>query len=112
MDSNHVAAVCEQYAELIDEACAAITDISPVPARMPEILTRVTMAGTLPSVLHLQHLLFMTHEIPKLMAEGRVEKAMRWLGWLQGACWGLGLESLEDAKKRNMPEGAAYDRNA
>ena len=50
------------------------------------------------------HLAFVAEETPRIYASGKIEKAMRWLGWLQGVFWGLGLETLEDAKLRNMPD--------
>lgn len=42
------------------------------------------------------------------LVEGRREKVMRWLGFMQGVLWshGVGLETL---KRMNMPAGAAYD---
>ena len=51
-------------------------------------------------------------ECAELLDAGRTEKAMRWLGWLQGALWGLNFETLHDAKLRNAPEGAEYKGDA
>lgn len=63
-----------------------------------------TLSGELSPGDILQHLAFVCEETPRLMAAGRVDKAMRWLGWLQGAVWGLGSESLHAAKRKNMPD--------
>lgn len=56
------------------------------------------------NVSSFEHALFMCDEIPKLMAADRREKAMRWLGHLQGALTVLGVVTLEEAKKMNMPD--------
>lgn len=46
------------------------------------------------------HLLYVRGQISILLAEGRTEKAMRWLGFLQGALWmtGVPLATLKDMK--------------
>jgi hypothetical protein len=51
-----------------------------------------------------RHLVFMLEEIPKLLDEGRTEKAMRWLGFVQGAIWAYGLVSIDDLKSSNRPD--------
>jgi hypothetical protein len=56
------------------------------------------------NVSSMEHALFMCAEIPKLMAADKREKAMRWLGYLQGALTALGVVTLEEAKKMNMPD--------
>jgi len=55
------------------------------------------------SLSSMEHALFMCAEIPKLMEAGKREKAMRWLGYLQGALTAVGVLTLEEAKKMNMP---------
>lgn len=47
------------------------------------------------------HALFMCREIKSLLAEGKVEKAMRWLGWVQCTLWVFGLRSIGDLKGDN-----------
>lgn len=42
------------------------------------------------------------------LADGRREKVMRWLGFMQGVLWSHGVD-LETLKRMNMPAGAAYD---
>ncbi len=51
------------------------------------------------------HLAFVCEEIPRLLEDGRREKVMRWLGWLQGATWALNYASLDSLKNMNKPEG-------
>lgn len=51
-----------------------------------------------------QHLLFMCGQIRELLGEGRREKVMRWLGFLQGVLWTDGYATLEELKRMNMPD--------
>lgn len=60
---------------------------------------------------NLQHIQGMGERACKLVDEGRIEKAMRWLGFMQGALWALGVVDLDTLKKMNMPEGAEFDRD-
>jgi len=53
----------------------------------------------------LAHLNFMCSEGQKLIEEGRTEKAMRWLGFLQGVLWARGFYSLDDLKNHSRPDG-------
>lgn len=57
---------------------------------------------------NLNHLLWMCTKIPSLIQEERLDKAMRWLGFLQGALWALEILSVEESKRLNMPEGATF----
>lgn len=55
------------------------------------------------SLEDLQHVLWMCGEGKKFVDEGRHEKAMRWLGFIQGAMfWGL-IATIDEMKKMNMP---------
>lgn len=56
----------------------------------------------------IRHLKWMANEIIHFLAEDRTEKAMRWLGFIQGALWVMGLSSIEESKRANMPEGEEY----
>jgi len=55
----------------------------------------------------LQHLLWMIDEAHS-WGPARLEKKFRWLGFVQGALWEQGLQSVEDSKRQNMPEGATF----
>jgi len=37
----------------------------------------------------------------------RREKAMRWLGFVQGTLWGWGIATIEELKKMNAPTGGS-----
>lgn len=36
------------------------------------------------------------------------EKAMRWLGFVQGSVWSWNMASIDDLKKMNMPDAEAF----
>jgi hypothetical protein len=50
-----------------------------------------------------QHLAFMCEEGRRLIAEGRREKAMRCLGFVQGALWADDRASIDELKEMNRP---------
>lgn len=52
----------------------------------------------------LQHLRYMIGEMRGLIREGRTEKAMRWLGFLQGVLWSQGVFTLEAMKNHSRPD--------
>lgn len=66
-------------------------------ARFPsdQLLGRATWAK-----FH-KHILWMTEQVPKLIDEGKIEKSMRWLGFIQGALWARGLVSIGDLRAQN-----------
>lgn len=47
------------------------------------------------------HLLYMCEQIAIFMEEGRREKAMRWLGFVQGALWSYDAASIDEMKEVN-----------
>ena len=49
----------------------------------------------------LTHLRWVCQEIPKMLEDNKIEKAMRWLGFLQGALWALQIIDLETLKDDN-----------
>lgn len=57
----------------------------------------------------ISHLLWMARQSLKLVEDNRREKAMRWLGFLQGALWAQKLMTIDQAKDMNRPEGSEHD---
>lgn len=53
----------------------------------------------------MQHYLFMVIEAQRMMCEEpmRREKVMRWLGFLQGVLFELGLKTIDESKQANRP---------
>jgi hypothetical protein len=50
------------------------------------------------------HMTWMCEQIVSFVHEDRTDKAFRWLGFLQGAFWVLGLYTIEQAKRDNAPD--------
>jgi len=57
------------------------------------------------AVQGLEHLLWMCQTIRVFVAEGRREKAMRWLGFVQGALWAKALVSIDHLKAVMRADG-------
>ena len=55
------------------------------------------------SVEMLAHCHGMIDQMEIFITEGRMEKVMRWLGFLQGVFWSNGWYCLEDLKNHNRP---------
>ena len=58
----------------------------------------------------LKHLLWLAVNGRDLVHEGRREKAMRWLGFLQGGLWALYLADVDDLKGMKRPDGSTHDK--
>ena len=60
----------------------------------------------------LSHVWWLTREGLKLVEAGRREKAMRWLGFIQGAIsWGLELCTVDQLKDMNRPDDSKFDKD-
>jgi hypothetical protein len=51
---------------------------------------------TIPLMATAEHLRWMVEEIRKMLDQGRVERAARWTGFIEGSLVQIGLASLED----------------
>lgn len=56
-----------------------------------------------------KHLHWMIDEAEKLVDENRIEKAMRWLGFIQGVLWSMSFFSVDQLKVHNMPNELAAE---
>lgn len=54
----------------------------------------------------LAHAADMLPKMEKMLDEGEIEKLMRWLGFIQGALWALGIDTIEELKDVNRPDTA------
>ena len=68
-----------------------------VPRRNPDIPTLFS------------HLAWMLNESVHFHRNGKIQKANRWLGYVQGVMAMGGSVSLAALKRANMPEGEAFD---
>ncbi len=50
------------------------------------------------------HYKFMCDEACRFVDADRIEKAMRWLGFLQGVLWSTRVYSLDDLKNHSRPD--------
>lgn len=57
----------------------------------------------------INHLLYVCQEIPQLLDAGRVEKAMRWLGWLQGILVAEGEYTIDECGNHSRPDANEED---
>jgi hypothetical protein len=51
----------------------------------------------------LDHMEWMTKQVPGFLVAGRKEKANRWLGFIQGALWANKIYTIEEMKEHNRP---------
>jgi hypothetical protein len=98
MENDKVLFLAEAYSVQLAEAHEG-TDVSSV--RNQEADTRYS---------RLCHLYWMCTEIPGFVREGRIEKAMRWLGFIQGSMWVLEIRTIEEMKNDNMPADEKFDK--
>ncbi len=56
-----------------------------------------------PERVALSHALFMCSEIERLIGLNEISKANRWLGFVQGIFWAMGVYTINDMRKHNMP---------
>ena len=92
----------QQLSDLLEEIRRRRGFYKP-PARIDESEPSSHFSGP-----RLEHLAWMLQEI-RPWPEDKREKAMRWLGFVQGALWGMEFVTIEEMKRINMPEGATFD---
>lgn len=69
------------------------------PERLTDLSTDPTHTG------RWSHVRWMCDEAAVFVAQGRREKAMRWLGFIQGALWQTGAFTIEQLKGHVKPDG-------
>jgi hypothetical protein len=52
----------------------------------------------------IRHALWMIGEAREFAREDRLPKAFRWLGFIQGVLWSLGIITINEAKDANRPK--------
>ncbi len=50
------------------------------------------------------HLKYICVKAQEFVEEGRIEKAMRWLGFIQGVLWSRGYYTLDQLKNHSRPD--------
>lgn len=74
-------------------------DISP--SQMSPLCSSRT-SDQIPILIQVAHFKFMCREAQLFVDSGMVEKAMRWLGFLQGSFWRTGFFTLDELKHHSM----------
>jgi len=60
-------------------------------------------AFKLSPIKHLEHIAWMCETAITFVNEGRIEKAMRWLGFIQGVLFMTGWFTLDELKNHSRP---------
>jgi hypothetical protein len=66
-----------------------------------------TVPMSMPGVLG--HLSWMCNQIPVLLEEGKNSRVQRWLGFIQGATWVLGIKTI-DIDKMNSDRKVSQNK--
>ena len=98
MTGEKVKAVLQKYREQLEVYGPALK-----PERLEGHSTK-NHAPYLGALRQNQHLKFMCEEAQRFVDQGRIEKAMRWLGFIQGWFWKSGIFSLDDLKNHSRPD--------
>ncbi len=72
------------------------------PKQMPESSTH-TFLKDISFQTILAHLKFVCEEGQRFIDAGHIEKAMRWLGFIQGVLWTMDVFTLEALKNHSRP---------
>jgi recombinational DNA repair protein (RecF pathway) len=72
--------------------------------KLRAIIPNKSVMDTRPShYTSLAHAAYMCDRITEFVAEGRRDKAFRWLGFLQGVLWVNGVFTLDELANHNRP---------
>lgn len=80
-----------------------------VAEEMPEELKGLP-CHKVPKEALLSHLAYMCEKSVVFVDEGRIEKAMRWLGFVQSALYFTGFYTIDDLKEHIRPEVPEWQR--
>jgi hypothetical protein len=71
---------------------------------------RTTDSDIAGHAIRTEHILWMCVEAQDVILKAdKLDKAMRWLGFVQCGLWLLGFRTIEEMKHDNMPEGEQFD---
>ena len=91
----------EQIVDVVARYERDLTGRGVVPDRLPPSLLPSAQTG-------LKHALWMCGEVRRQVMAGQVDKAMRWLGFVQGVLWMAGVSTIDSMREDNstMPDTA------
>ena len=70
----------------------------------PQYFEHDELTGPDDEVDVLAHCFGMLSKMETFIAEGRIEKAMRWLGFIQGCLFACSLLTIEELKEHSRPD--------
>lgn len=95
MTDDKIRDVLELYEMMLNGPPA--WDPPPNNARLDHLLTMIPkMREMLDAIAQIQH---------GTERHLKIEKLMRWLGFMQGVLWSKGIYSIDELRAHNMPEG-------
>ena len=97
MDAQKIREIISTYREYFK-------GFSVVPRDLPHNIKAPSFLGAY------AHCLGMLDKMEKFLEESRIEKAMRWLGFIQGVLWYTGAFSLEELMNHSRPNKATTER--
>jgi len=101
MTGEKVKAVLQHYRERLE---------ADWPGTGSERLEGIPATQHAPYLGHLRqimHVKFMCEEAQRFVDQGRLEKAMRWLGFIQGCFWKSGIFTLDELEDHSRPDERA-----
>lgn len=103
MTKTQIITVAQRYISIVESA-TGVVDVK----RLNESKATLNV-GLLDSHDVASHLRWMCQKIGEIVRDDEIEKAMRWLGFLQGALWVLSFRTIEQMKHDNMPPDEKFD---
>lgn len=98
MDQRQFNRACYRTCTLVLIGCGIDADTPrPEPKRRPD------------DPVQPEHCLWMLDEANQFYIAGKIEKANRWLGYVQGVVAARGWATLDELKRANMPDDADFD---
>jgi hypothetical protein len=95
----------EKVSAALEEISLSVRGFEPV--RHPDGETGIHFDAAFGRINHgpaWQHVAWMVSECRAMLADGRREKVMRWLGFMQGVLWATGKHTISRLKKMNRPD--------
>jgi hypothetical protein len=96
MTKNQLKSLAVFYIEMFESHC------EPSDSKQMAECDMLEFASQIPSDIRHSHYKFMCNALQTFADEGRMEKAMMWLGFIQGVCWRSDLFTLDDLKKQAL----------
>lgn len=92
----------EKLISVFTDVGSVLNKLGFVPQEMPEELKGL-YSDEVPDEVILSHIAYMCEGAIEFVNEGRVEKAMHWLGFVQSACYFVGFYSIDELKEQSRP---------